>query len=409
VSKDPDPLQAVRRWLFVVLFSAIFLQRFAVPVGPEGIPVSMLITLAVMGVLVLRRQLDIDPIRAALVLLFSAYALICATFNGDRASGSSASLVILMYIPFAFVLRSLDTLFKDCLLAYQKMALICAAGGIAQFFLQFATSSTLLYTFHGYLPPWILLNGFANLLPISYGSPLNRSNGFFMVEPSTFSQFTALAVIIELLFFQVKGRLAIYGAGLLFSYSGTGLIALVLLPAILVSRRSYGTIVVLALFAVAVMLMSSLLHLDVAQQRSGEFESGDSSAHARFIAPVDLLQRYLMPDPQGLLVGIGPGSLRTYTALMPYETHDPAWAKLLFEYGLLGTAMFWTLFILAVFANSPSIWMSLALTIGFLSFGGELLDPRLNALMVVFCIWQKRANFTSARSFRPSAIAANPV
>ena len=407
VAEQAYQLRGVRHWLLVILFSSVFLQRFAVPVGAEGMAVNFLVSLGVMGIFLLRGQLSIDPVRAALVLMFVAYALLSTAFNGDRASWSSALLAIAMYSPFAFMLRSLDTFFTDCLRAFLSMTLVCAVLGIAQFFVQFVVLSKFLYTFHDFLPPWMLLDGLANLLPISYASPLNRSNGFFMVEPSVFSQYIALAVIIEMLYFQVKWRIAVYSAALLFSYSGTGLVAFVVLPAIMLQRRSYGTIAAVTLFAAVAMMTSDLWHADVTQQRVVEIGSTSSSAYARYFAPADLIGRYLIVNPQGLLFGFGPGSIRDYILQMPYETGDAAWAKLLVEYGLVGSALFWTMFILAVFSNSPSMWLSTALTIGFLCFGGELLDPRLQSLLLIFCVLPKRAAFASSRSIRDMRMVEN--
>jgi hypothetical protein len=407
VSDGQANLRTVRRCLLAILFASIFLQRFAVPIGPNGVSVNLFVNLAALAMLLLRRQLNIDPIRAALVLMFAAYASICAIFNGGSSSWSSAMLLIATYIPFVFLLRSLDAPFKDCLRAYQSMVLVCAVCGIAQFFLHFVISSKLLYTFEGFLPSGILLEGFDNLLPINYGSPINRSNGFFMVEPSTFSQYVALAIIIEMLFFQVKWRLAVFIAALLFSYSGTGLFALVLVPGILVSRRSYGTIFALVLFGCLALATSGLWHMDVAMHRGAEFNNTESSGYARFLAPADLIDRYLISDPHDLLFGVGPGSMRDYIQLMPYETHDPAWAKLLFEYGLLGSALFWAMFVLAVFGHAPSLWLSCALTIGFLCFGGELLDPRLQALLLVFCVLPKRPAVAASHLLRPERITVS--
>jgi hypothetical protein len=217
----------------------------------------------------------------------------------------------------------------------------------------------------------------------------------------------ALAIIIELVFFQVKWRLVVFGGSLLFAYSGTGLVALVLVPFILVKRRSFGTIAALAFFGCVAMATSELWHMNAIGQRAAEFGSGESSAHARYFAPADLIDQYLLPNPQGLLFGVGPGSLRNYILQMPFETHDPAWAKLLFEYGLLGSMLFWPLFILTVFTHSRSMWLSAALTIGFLTFGGELLDPRLDALIVVFCGLPKRAALVSSPTTQSLGMAAH--
>ena len=404
--REPAQISAVRHWLFAILFTSVFLQRFAVPVGGTEVPLSLFVSLAAIGMLLLRGQLNVDPFRAALVLLFTAYASVGAMFNGGAGTWTSAVFAIAMYIPFAFMLRPRDALFMDCVRAYRSMMLICAILGIAQFLLQFVISSNLLFTFEGYLPPRVLLDGFSTLLPIAYGSPLNRSNGFLMLEPSAFSQFVALAIIIEILFYQSKWRLAVYSAALLFSYSGTGLIALVVVPAILIARRSYGTIVTLALFAALVVATPNVWHMSVMEERTTEFDSTDTSAHARFLAPAELIGRYLVPNSHDLLFGVGPGSLHTYQNMMPYETHDPSWAKVLFEYGLIGSMLFWAMFLPAVFSQSPSVWLSIALAIGFLSFGGEFLDPRLQGLLLVFCVLPKQAAFASARALQGGLIVS---
>jgi hypothetical protein len=398
-----DDTRTTVRLLVVILAASVFLQRFGVPVGADGVSFNLLVNLVVVGILALRGCLYVDPVRTSLFLVFAAYALISASFNVDHGSIPSALLLAAMYLPFAFMLRPMEGLFEECLRAFRTIALICASCGIAQFFLQFVISSKLLYTFDGFFPAQILLKGFATYLPIAYGSPLTRSNGFFFLEPSVFSQFIAISIIIELLYFQVKWRLAVYGAALLFSYSGTGMIALILVPAILISRRSVKVILALALLGVLVYATAGLLHLNVFEQRAGEFVDTNTSGYGRFIAPAVLLSRYLFTDPHGLLFGNGPGSLHGYIIQMPFDTHDPVWAKLLFEYGIVGAIPFMILFILAVYVNSPSGWMSVALTIGFFTFGGELLDPRLNSLLLVFCVLPKTvvaAPFKTRSAFR---------
>jgi hypothetical protein len=280
------------------------------------------------------------------------------------------------------------------------MVLVCAVMGIAQFLLQTFVSSSWLFTFN-YLPSAILLPGFATFQAITYGSALNRSNGFFMLEPSIFSQYLAVAIIIEVLYFRAKWRLAVYCIALLFSYSGTGLIALVVVPGILARQRAYTTIVALVLLAALAFGMANFLHLGVIAERTTEFDDPNTSAYARYIAPMELLHRYLIDSPHNLLWGVGPGTMRDYQNLMPFETHDPPWAKVVFEYGLFGALLFGTLFVIAIFGNSPCAWLSAALAIGFLSFGGEFLDPRLQGLLLVFCVLPKQYKPAPA-AWRPS-------
>ena len=389
-------LDLVRGGLLTMIFASVFLQRFALPVGSTAVPLSLFINIATLAWLTLLQQANIDPFRAALVLLFAAYASVCVMFNPSSMfnptseTWTSALFAIAVYLPFALVLRCGDALFMDCLRAFRSMVLICAGLGILQFALQSAITSSLLFTFKGYVPESLLLPEFNTFQQLTYGSPLYKSNGFFMIEPSTFSQFVAIAIVIELLFYQVKWRLAVYCAALLFSYSGTGLIGLALAPAILVSRRSYGTIIVLALFALLALATSQLWHMSVTEARTSELSSSDSSGYARFIAPADLIATYQIFRPRDLLFGLGPGTYLRYGNIMPYEVGEASWAKVLFEYGVVGSLLFWPLLIVAVFSNAPSVWLTATLMIGFLTFGGGFLDTRFQALLLVFCVLPKR-------------------
>jgi uncharacterized membrane protein YgdD (TMEM256/DUF423 family) len=107
-----------------------------------------------------------------------------------------------------------------------------------------------------------------------------------------------------------------------------------------------------------------------------------------------MIRDFLLDSPLDLLFGLGPGTIREHYGLVSYEAHDPPWAKLVFEYGLVGATAFWAFFIVAVYADAPSRWVSVTLTIGFLAFGGMLLDARLQVLILVFCVLPKGSRTT---------------
>jgi hypothetical protein len=403
----PNLSTVTRRGLMIMLFSAIFLQRFALHPGETGIPLCLLVNLGAIVALALFRRLNLDPLRAALVFLFAACVPLSMTFGSSSSSWTSALFALALYGPFALVLRSGDEFFRESTRLYRSFMVICAILGILQFMLQFVISGTWLFTFYNVLPRGLLLEGFNTLQPLQYGSPLYKSNGFLMIEPSTFSQFVAIGLIIEFLFYGSAWRIAVYGAALLLSYSGTGLIILALVPFILISRGAYKPGIILALFAVVAISAPQIWNADVIAQRAAtEFDSTNSSAHERFMAPVELIDRFIVSRPSSMLFGYGPGSLRDYALEMPFETSDPPWAKIVFEYGLVGYLLFWPMFLVSVFRGSPSNWLSLTLVIGYLVFGGSFLDPRLQALLLVFCVLPKRgARATSDDTSPPGIIS----
>lgn len=390
-SQDGEVDGVVRGWLITALFASIFLQRFALPIGQAGIAANLFVTLLALAALAARGVFVVDLARAGLLFVFLACVWVSAFINAGHASVPSAMLVMVIYLPFALALRAPHGVFQACIRAYQTMVLVCALCGIAQYLAQFVIKSDYLFTFEGLFPDSILLHHFGNQQPLYYGSQIFKSNGFFLVEPSTFSQYLALAILFEVLFFGgLSLRMVAYGVALPLSYSGTGLIVLILLmPWVLLQQRAYKTIGLLVVLVIIALATGKSWHMDALIRRVSEFGYENTSATARYIAAAWLIADKLLPYPQDLLFGYGPGAFFQYTKDVAHETHDPVWAKLLFEYGLFGLGSFILLFATAVFAGAPSTWVAAALTIGFLTFGGMLLDPRLNLLILLFCVLPK--------------------
>lgn len=378
------------RALVGVLFASIFLQRFAVPVL-DTIALNLAVTTAAIALLLARGSLLVDGRRLALFLAFAAAVMLSAARNAGEASLASTALLCVVCAPYALSLRASEGMFHACLRAFQTMVLVCAWCGLAQFILQFAIGPAGLFSFADHVPQQFLLNGFNTVIPLRWDSPILKSNGFFFVEPSTFSQYLALAAVFELLFRGMTARLAVYLIALPTSFSGTGLLLLiVMIPLVLLYRRDFRAIAGLGLLGAIALATGDFWHLDALLARTGEFGSTDSSAYARFFAGGRLIGEFLLSSGADLAFGLGPGAFPLHAKLMPYEVHDPAWAKVLFEYGLLGTLLFWPMLLAALLAGVPSRWVGAALLIGYFTFGGMLLDPRMQALVLVFCTLPRR-------------------
>ncbi|MFC3125980.1 hypothetical protein ACFOD4_13000 [Pseudoroseomonas globiformis] len=392
-SRAAEEVRSVSRWLIAILFASIFLQRFAIPIGPDGIAINLLVTLVGIGALALRGSLTLDPVRTVLFFLLAATVALSAAINAGAASMPSLVLFLIMYIPFMFSLGTERTeeVFQACVSAFQKMVVVLALMGILQFVMQFVVGSAIPFTFRGLLPDEILLTGFNTANPLSWDSPYFKSNGFFLVEPSTFSQYLAIAIVLELLYRGATLRLLIYGLALPTSYSGTGIILLALLtPWVMLQRRAYGAIFGAMVFGIIVIATGSMWNADALFSRVNEFGSENSSANARFVAGAWLIGTFLFDSARDVVFGLGPGSYAQHAKIVTYEAHDPAWAKMLFEYGLIGSMIFWPYFLIALFRDTFSRWISWAMLIGFFTFGGMLLDPRLQVLLLLFCVLTKR-------------------
>ena len=390
VAPAADDARAIRFWLFAALFASIFLQRFGIPLGEFGIGFNLVVTLAALAAIGLRGGLDVDPLRATLVLLFLACAWFSVALNAGGASVPSVALTMLVYLPYALSLRRPDGVFEACIGAFQAMVLACAIAGIAQFALQFVLDPALLFTFHGLLPDAVLLKGWGNMQPLEWGGSIYKANGVVLNEPSTFSQYLALAIVIEVLFFGRLVRLATYGVALLLSYSGTGLMLLaMLLPWVLLHRRAYKALGGLAVLGLLAVVLGEWWNMQALVGRAAEFTQDGSSATARYVAGAWLVAGYVLSWPPDLLFGLGPGSFLDTAQRQSFEAHDAALWKLVFEFGLVGTLAFAVMFAVVLFDRVRSPWVAAALGIGFLAFGGMLLDTRLHVLVLLFCTLTK--------------------
>lgn len=383
--------RVVVRLLGVMLFASIFLQRFAVP-GSGGLALSMFVTLAALAALLLRGSLRVDPVAAALFAALGCCVSLSVAANTRDSSIGSAMLMLVFYAPFALTLRQPEDVFPACMRLFQRMVLICAVLGIAQYLAQFIVHGPGLFSFDGVVPKDLLVPEYHTVNPLRWGSTTYKSNGFFFLEPSTFSQYLSLAILFEILFFGATARIIVFGVALLLTYSGTGpLMLALLLPCVLLYRRSYRLVIGLAILGGLALTCGQLWDMNIFLGRFAEFGEQGSSATARFLAGAWLIGDTMRWVPHDLLFGLGPGTFRQFAGMAGFEAHDATWAKLIFEYGPIGTVVFWSLFGRTLFYRAPSGWVSIALSVGFLFFGGMLLDTRLNTLILVLCVLPRRA------------------
>jgi O-antigen ligase len=229
------------------------------------------------------------------------------------------------------------------------------------------------------------------VIPVPGAWELNKSNGFFLLEPSHFSQMIGLAIVAEMAFFRPSWRLAILGLALLLSYSGTGLVVCALFVPLLLVRRGHGRLVILSLGGAFILfLFANLIHLTSLLDRVSEFDSERSSAFARFLSPFYLFRDVVFPHVQTTLFGLGPGSIEPYFNSMEYTAHDPTWGKLFFEYGIVGTVPFLIFICRCLFRGARSVSLSAAVFFTYLVLGGNLVDVRMEPLMLGLVAYQSR-------------------
>jgi hypothetical protein len=164
---------------------------------------------------------------------------------------------------------------------------------------------------------------------------------------------------------------------LLLTYSGTGLLGLLVALLFPLGWKTLQRLTWLGLAgALLLLVLGDALNLSFTVGRIEEFGSERSSAYIRYIAPARMLADTLGLESWTPWLGQGPGAIFRQT--LPYEFHDPTWAKLMAEYGLAGSAALIALFAAALLAGGLPAPVAAALFAYWLGMGGHLLSPEVN-------------------------------
>lgn len=376
---------ALRVTLVFLIVSTTVLQRFGLNLGDYSLNASLSAIYVFLLVALLGGVLQLSSTRLLLYGASLAVATCSLLVNGafsdaDRSSFSSLMLLASMYLPFLFVVKrgtvaKIDTQFV--LEAFSNVALFCALCGIVQFYAQFVIGADWLFDYTPYVPEVLRgPTGYNTVIPVG---AYFKSNGFFFREPSGFSFLMAFAWIAEWTSLRRTTRLFAFGLALLLTYSGTGILTLLIAMLFPLGKRTVLQVVVLgAAGAFAIWALGDVLNLAYTLGRIDEFGSERSSAYIRYVAPFRLVADTLTREPWTLLIGHGPGTISR--ELRSYEFHDPTWAKLLFEYGVLGFSTFLALFLNTLRRAHIPIQIRAALFFAWLLMGGHLLSPEQNFL-----------------------------
>lgn len=326
-----------------------------------------------------------------LALAFTASYSLYLNFSSTMLP--SYCLFIVMYFLFALNKPATAESYKGTLQAFQFLVLILSILAIGQFFAQFAIDGRELIQFFGLVPDFLLASfsggGVNTIIPVSEGSSLIKSNGMFLVEPSTLSQMAALGILIEILEFRRQRYLFCLAFGYLLSYSGTGLLMLIVfLPFTgLINGRALVYAILVVLFAFGLSALG-VIDLSVFLSRMGEFEDTRASGFGRFIGPFWLTSDYLhIATVRALLLGNGPGTTAAFTADIWYSGGlTITWIKLFYEYGLIGGFIF-ILYLAACCRRTfcPSIVVA-ALFFSYIIAGNFLNTPFLTLMIVLITL-----------------------
>jgi hypothetical protein len=370
------------------------LQRFGLTIGDSSFVFFCLpLFLMLLGWMLVSGR---GQIRATPLVLFGLFlleglitTLVAVNIPETRHQASILSLVLLVLVHACLLVGPTERFNGsgtiDVFLFYVRLS---AVLGVIQYLIQFVGISifSFMLTFPALKP--VLVESFYNFNPILYyGSKVVRSNGFFLLEPSIFSQVLALGMLIE---FFVKKRVKyfpLYILAYFFSFSGTGLLSLGLTVAILaVSGRRYTwhALLFVITFAVFVTVLAIALP-DVFASLASRADEGShtgSSGYARYFAQFDFIGQYVGKFRS--MIGFGAGAMERSEFF--FKGSANAALKLFIDYGIVGLILFAAFLGTATWRRDVSV-ISIFSLVNFQMGGGNLVFAPLIILTALLCVW----------------------
>jgi hypothetical protein len=363
-------LPALARWKnparaalqFTPIIAVTLLAKLSLPpLGPMGLGLDVPVIALAMLTGLFTGLLRVHTERLMMYLAMLAWLGCTQLFRDAPFSATSLALLATLFLPLTLRLRASPATLRTrsqppqeaplahALQVMANLAAVFAACGVLQFALQVAVGTAAAFPVEHFVPPAWLITKFNTLIPVVDGAALLKSNGVFFLEPSFFSQFMALGLLMELSLRNRLPRVALLVAGLAVSYSGTGLIvAAVGLLGLVVVKGRWDLLLMGALVVLVLVALDDLLPLQPLLKRAAEFQSVHSSGSARFVAWIDMFNRQWWPEPGRVLFGTGAGSFAAHAAVARQPTAEMSFSKMLFEYGVTGALLFFG-FLVAAF------------------------------------------------------------
>jgi len=364
----------------IPILSVTFIAKFAVPVGSHKIALALPIfaVLIIAGMALGRMKINTGNFIFYVVLVAALMMLQVLSGNALSDSFSSKSLALFMcfHAPYCFELERGLTRPDFQFRFFQYVAAILAICGLVQMAVQIGAGQDYAFPIETYVPKDFQDTGFANLVPLTTGSHLFKSNGIFLLEPSFFSQMMCIAIIIELLYYGRLVYLGLFAAGVLVAYSGTGpAILAALFPFWVIQKRRFGLVIGGAIgLVIAYFVAADALHLDIYMERLSELstQSSETSGYERFIAPFVMLDQWIWPSIHNTLLGLGAGSFEPYVSRSWVKAWDSTWAKMIFEYGIIGFVIYAAFMIRCLMKGGYSLYLKSALLVHLFVVSGNL-------------------------------------
>ena len=367
------------------LIGATVLSKFAVPpFGAQGLGLIFpIIFLAMLfGLATSRLQLAWRRMFLFCVVL-SALGMV-QVLRGDLFSLSSVAFMGVLGLSFVFTGTSDAYDSRRMLEFFCTLTFVIAALGILQAVLLHVAGPRLAFPIENLVPEAFQTQGYNNITPLFYGSPTYKANGLFLLEPSYFSQLSAIGLVAELSTRSRLIRLATYAAAMIASYSGTGILILaVTLPLYVVLYGRWNLLLPAALIIPLLLIFAEPLHLDFLMHRTNEFSSAGTSGFARFVGWRELFADRLWNSPTHALFGNGAGSFLTQS--VGYSAAQMSYSKIIFEFGVLGSLLYFAFIFYCMLSSKAPVIVRVAVLVCYFLNGAY--SPTVTGIALSVLLW----------------------
>lgn len=385
------------RVLATDLLVTVILQRILL----MGISIVLLTHFVALGVLLWRRRLTLSMPRLALFGAMIASIFAIQAVAGNDGSFGSVFLLILCYLPFLVVAPANEETYFEIIRIFIKVSFGIAVLVYVDLVSQIVGLG--IPSMNSVVPHGLLSETYVYMQPLEWKAGIIKPNGFFMLEASFTAQFVVSGLILELTFFRRPVMLLLFGGALLGTFSGTGIMLLLLCLPVVAWRywRQFllGAIVVVPLFAGAAVVSG---WYEIAMNRAGTFGSNNTSANGRFVRPYEDMWVVLTSENQhAILTGAGPGQAASFSSAL-YS----AVPKVLLEYGIVTLALFLAFTTFCFFGGGVPFAVGWLVFLEYHLMGGYLLTPPiLNYSFILAAGWQLRRSPSALLRVPSRAIA----
>lgn len=376
--------QAVVRFVTFQLFAMIYLQKIAIgPVNSQvGIP--LILFLLQMAWVLVWHKISLSPSKLGWYLVFVSCCLFSQILIGQAGSIPSVLQVFAVYVSMTMTTDLPYSGYRLLMGRFIKMMILPSLIVLFQYSWQKVTGLPDFIDMNAMLPKSILQQGFwYNAHYPLWTSHFTRPNGFFFLEPSTVSMYTAAAAILEATYFMRRSMLILLIGATALSTGATGVTLLMIAGPLVLMRKAPPYVIIMAVIVAAVgLLVMASMGMEIPLiSRMNELDHATDSGGQRMTVPAtELIAR--MSDPSYFFTGTGPGST-TLALGNPWPI-----VKIINEYGFLTMISFVIFYISVLRSNTYDLPLKIALSFIFNFTGGYLVDPFMVNFLAILCMCQ---------------------